>query len=204
VSELLLLDHRGEVVAATSPESIGLDRSSDACFVRGRSGSFVRDAYRSKTTAEPLLEFVAPVRDPDEGEPLGVLVVRHNMAELNEIVTDRTGMGKTGETYLINRHGFMITPSRSLKDTFLKQKVDTENARQCLADDAAMRAGRLAERHEHETFVYADYRGVRALGVHAHVQEMGWGLLAEIDASEAFAPIARLRTTILFLSLIHI
>ena len=194
---MFLLDRHGQVVASTSSESIGLDRSTDAYFVGAQEGPLVKDAYHSKTTGRPSLALSAPLADLASGELLGILVARLSLDGLNKIVTDRTGMGTTGETYLINRYGFMITPSRSLKHTFLKQKVDTGNARECLADMASMRAGRLAEGHEHETFVYSDYRGVRALGVHAHVPEMGWGLLAEIDASEAFAPIARLRTAIL-------
>ena len=197
VYEMFLLDRHGQVVASTSSESIGLDRSTDAYFVGAEDGPFVRDAYLSKTTGRPSLALSAPLADRASGELLGILVARLSLDGLNKIVTDRTGMGTTGETYLINRYGFMITPSRFRKDTFLKQKVDTESARHCLADMASIRAGRLAEGHEHVTLVYADYRGVRALGVHDHIQEMGWGLLAEIDASEAFAPIAKLRTAIL-------
>jgi len=198
VYEMFLLDRHGRVIASTSSENMGLDRSTDAYFVGAQGGPFVKDAYHSKTAGQPSLALSAPLADQASGELLGVLVARLGLDGLNKIVTDRTGMGKTGETYLINKYGFTITPSRFLKDTFLEQKVDTENARGCLADTAAMRAGRLAEGHEHVTLVYEDYRGVRALGVHDHIPEMGWGLLAAIDASEAFAPIARLRTAILF------
>jgi len=197
VYEIFLLDHHGRVVASTDSGNMGLDRSMDAYFVGAQDGPFVKDAYLSKTTGQPSLALSAPLADRASGELLGVLVARVSLDGLNEIVTDRTGMGKTGETYLINRYRFMITPSRFRKDTFLKQKVDTENARECLADAAAMRAGRLAEGHEHATLVYADYRGVRALGVHDHIPETGWGLVAEMDTREAFAPIARLSTAIL-------
>jgi len=195
--EISLLDRDGEVVASTNSERIGLDRSTDAYFVGARDGPFIKDAYRSKTTGKRSLALSAPLADRASGALLGVLVARLNTATLDRITEDRRGLGKTGETYLINRDGFMITPSRFLKDTFLKQKVETENARDCLADVAAMRAGRLAEQHEHRARVSPNYRGVPVLGVHAHVPDMGWGILAEMGASEAFAPIARLRSTML-------
>ena len=194
--EVFILDHQGRVVASTDSGNIGLDRSTDAYFVGAQDGPFVKDVYHSKTTGRPSLALSAPLADRASGELLGVLVARLSLDGLNEIVTDRTGMGTTGETYLINRYGFMITPSRFRKDSFLRQKVDTGNAGQHLAHATAMRAGRLAEGLEHKTSVYSGYRGVRVLGVHDHIPEMGWGLVAEMDTREAFAPIARLRTAI--------
>ena len=197
-----LLDRHGVTVASTNVEHIGLDKSTDAYFVAGRNGPFIKDAYHSQTTGRDCLAFSAPLNDHTSGELLGVLVARLDIAALNEITTDRAGLGKTGETYLINKHGFMITQSRFLQDTFLKQKIDTENARRCLADMKAVHAHRLAEGHEHKAELFRDYRGAPVLGVHAHIPEMEWGLLAEIDASEAFAPVIRLRSTILALSLL--
>ena len=168
----------------------------------GRDGSFIKDAYRSALTGRASLAISAPLLDHVTGELLGVLVAKVNMAGLDAITTDRTGLGETGETYLINKYGFMITPSRFLKDTFLRVRVDTKNARECLADMEAMRRGILFQEHEHEAMEFSDYRGVPVLGVHAHIPEMSWGLLAEIDAEEAFAPITRLRSTILALAVL--
>jgi len=197
IYEFMLLDRDGKVVASTDPQSVGLDRSGDAYFVGATDVPFIKDAYYSQTTGKPSLTVSAPLVGRASGELLGILVARHDMIELDEIVTDRTGLGNTGETYLINKYGFMITPSRSVEDTFLKQKIDTENARECLEHMAAMRAGRMPPEHEHEAAMFPDYRDRTVLGVHAHIPEMGWGLLAEIDVEEAFAPIARLRSSVM-------
>ncbi len=197
IYEVLLLDQDGIVVASTTPERIGLDRSENEYFVGGQTGPFVKDAYRSATTGRASLAVSVPMFDREGRTLLGVLVAQVDMAGLNRIVADRTGLGKTGETYLINKHGFIITPSRFDEDTFLKLRVDTENARECLADLVAMRDGKLPEKHEHAAKALFDYRGVRVLGVHAYIPEMEWGLLAEIDAAEAFAPISTLKRAVL-------
>jgi len=197
VYDVMLLDRHGRVVASTEPERRGLDRSTDAHFVNAKEGPFIEDAYHSSTTGLDSLAVSAPIVDRDGGDMLGVLVVRFSMIELNGVTTDHTGLGETGETYLINRDGFMITPSRFDSDSFLKRKVDSDNARECLADLEAMRTGALPGEHVHAVEVFTDYRGVRVLGAHSFVPEMGWGLLAEIDVSEAFAPIARMRFMIL-------
>lgn len=200
--EVFLLDREGRIVASTAAARIGLDRSTDAYFVGGRDGPFIKDAHLSTATGRQSLAISAPLMDEEQGELLGVIVARLGTAELDEITADPTGLGNTGETYLINKYGFMITPSRFLDDTFLKLKVDTENSQACLEHMEAIRRGLLAEEHEHEAMAFTDYRGVAALGVHAHIPETQWGLLVEIDAAESLAPIARLRSTILLFAVL--
>ena len=197
VQEVFLLDRDGMVVASTLPERIGLDKSMDAYFVGAQRGAFIKDAYLSGTTGESVRAMSAPLFERPTGEFLGVLVGRCNMAALNAITTDRTGLGEAGETYLINKYGFMITPSRFRGDTSLKLKVDTANGRACLADMQAMRRGEIGKEHAHVSSIFPNYRGVRALGTHAHVHGMEWGLLAEIEADQAFAPIVRLKWAVL-------
>jgi len=198
--EVFLLDISGHIAASTNSGNIGLNRSADAYFTGAKDGPFIKDAYRSKTAGKDNLTFSAPVTDRASGEFLGVLVLRHNLTPLNKIMTNPTGLGKTGETYLINKHGFMITPSRFRSDTFLKQKVDTKNARECLEHQRGKDHREHPESIKHEVTVFPDYRNKRVLGAHAYIPEMGWGLLAEMNEDEAFAPITRLRWAIVVLA----
>ena len=193
IEEVFLLNRKGTVVASSTRERIGLDRQEDAYFVSAKAGTFIKDVHHSKTIGKDSFVISTPVRDSAGSNFLGIVAVRVSLAGLNSIVTDNTGLGETGECYLINKNSFMITSSRFVENVVLKQKVDTKNASKCLTDMAAMRAGRLREGHEEEAAVFADYRGVWVLGTHAHVHNMEWGLLAEIDANEAFAPVAGLR-----------
>ena len=82
------------------------------------------------------------------GKFLGVVSSTMTFEMINEITTDRTGLGETGEIYLINRHGYMITPARFKKDSFLSTKVDNENVRQCFEDYKIFGA----KPHEHFPF----------------------------------------------------
>ena len=198
IRELLILNNRGEVAASTSPASVGQDKSTDAYFLGAQTAAFAKDAHCSRAGGECLLTLSAPVVAQTSGEFLGVVVAEHHMADLNKILTDRTGFGKTGETYLINRYGFMITPSRFREDACLKLEVESANARQCSANSRAMRQGaELPGEHDLVAGVFPDYRGVPVLGAHAYIREMEWGLLAEIDAAEAFKPVAKLRSALL-------
>ncbi len=189
VLEFLLLDATGKVVASSNESSIGADKSTDAYFLGGQKEAFIKDVYYSQSVKEPLIAVSAPFLDSHTGEFLGVLVARVRLNELNNIVTNRTGLGKTGEIYIVNKYGYMITPSRFTEDAVLKQRVDTENVRRVrLHKD---REHVLSE--EEMANVFPDYRGQKVLGTHEFIPQMQWAVLAEINAKEAFAPLAELR-----------
>lgn len=186
--ECLVLNAEGKVIASSNRTRVGLDKAGDDCFLRAKEGVYIKDAYYSDITKQRSLAFCAPIINSKTKEFLGVIINKISLDMLNEITTDRTGLGKTGEMYLINRNGYMITRSRFVKNKFLKLKVDTPNAERCF--EHLEKSGAVT--HEHEPFIYRDYRGVKVLGVHAYIPRMQWCLLAEIDESEAFAPLYRL------------
>jgi PAS domain S-box-containing protein len=195
VYEVFVLNAKGKAIASSDRKKIGLDRSTDAYFGGAKSGPYIKDAYFDKTTGQNSIAISAPITDRETKELLGVVVCRISLSMLNEITADRTGLGKTGEIYLINKHGYMITPSRFKKDTFLKLKVDTENTKKCLEDFKKFGV----KPHEHEPLIYTDYRGFRVLGLHDHIPEMQWGLLAKINESEAFVPLKRIKAIFLII-----
>ena len=187
--EIFVLDTNGKIVTSTEESNIGLDKSTDAYFLGAKEGVFIKDAYYSATTKMRSIAISAPVLDDETGQWLGVLVARLDLTSLEEIACDRTGLGKTGEIYIVNKHGYMITPSRFKEDTFLKLKVGSENSRAFLED--VKKFG--SKPHLHVPFTYMDYRGVEVLGIHEHIPRMAWGLLAEIDAKEVLAPLDKLK-----------
>ena len=91
----------------------------------------------------------------------------------------------------------MITPSIFFKDTFLKQRVDTVNFRNALFHQEQKNLN-----NKEQVVIAPDYRGVKVLGTHRYIPEMRWYVLAEIDESEAFAPLNGL--FILFLLILFI
>jgi HAMP domain-containing protein len=189
IDEFLLTDRTGKVVASSNESSIGSDKSMDSFFLGGQKETYIKDVYYSEDYKEPLIAASVPIFSSQTGELLGVLAGRVRLTDLNDITASEIGMGKTGEIYIVNKDGLMITPSRFKEDAVLKQKVDTENVRQA----------RLHKDIEHLLSqdklvdVFPDYRGVQVLGAHEYIPQMQWAVLAEIDIKEAFAPLAKLR-----------
>ncbi len=194
IFETFILNADGKIVASSDRNKIGLDRYADLYFSGAQSGPYIRDVYFSAPVGESIV-FSAPIIVNEKERPIGVVAARANLNMLNEITMDRNSLGETGEVYLVNRYGHMLTPSRFIKDTS-EQKIDTEVAEHYLHD-----VGKASERNR-EPRLYTDYRGVRVLGTSEYIPEMQWFLLVQIDKSEAFAPLNRLK--FVFLTMIFV
>lgn len=187
--DIFVLDKDGIIVASDNESDIGLDKSADPYFLNAKEDIFIKDLYMSKYTKAAAMAFSIPVTDNKTGKFLGVIVDRSKLDKLNNITTCRTGLGKTGEIYIINKDGYMITPSRFTKDTFLKQRVDTEITRESFQGLKIF----SAQEYKYIPFLYTNYRGVRVLGLHEHIRQMPWILIAEIDEKEVLAPLWRIK-----------
>ncbi len=194
--EFLVMDKTGRVVASNNEKYIGEDKSTDAIFRDAQKEALIKPPYYYEPAQKPLIASSAPLIDSQSGELLGVLAARVTLDDLWGITTERTGLGETGEIYIIDKHRFMITPSRFINNAFLKQKIDTEGARREFLQKDHERAA-----HQ-EILIYSDYRGTQVLGAGEYIPRMQWTVLAEIDVKEAYAPLAELRRILLFILLI--
>ncbi len=185
---VFVLDKNGMIVASSEGVDIGKDKSNDPYFIGGKKGVFIKDAYVSQDKKIDLITFSAPILDEENTVFLGVVAIRISMEELNKITTNRTGLGKTGDIFLVNKGVYMITPSRFTDDTFLKQKIDIENTR-----DISTRIRIFGNQEPKERRVLCrNYLGTDVVGVCVHIPIMNWTLIAEMAEKEAFAPVARL------------
>lgn len=180
--EVFVLDKDGRVMRTTNPEEkTGEDFSEDLLFLEGKKGPYIKDFGYD----EEFKRYGFGISTPHAG---GVLVVRMGAEkEMSEIVTDRTGLGETGEVYIVNKSKYLMTPSRFFDNSLLVQEVHTDNSRQCFWDMAKYHDEPLEKvvEHEHGTKVFLDYRGEEVLGTFSFIPEMKWCVLAEIDEVEA-------------------
>jgi len=179
VSRIRVLDESG-IVIASSHADVGYDESMSEIFLKGKEGTYIGDIHTSRFTGKDVLSAASPILV--NGKFSGVVIINFDVNKILEITTDGTGLGETGETYILDRDGYMITPPRFIADTLPKYDVDPE----CFVGTG---------NHKTAAALYKDYRGVEVLGTHASIPAMNWCLVAEIDEKEAFAPVTRLTAT---------
>ena len=130
----------------------------------------------------------------------GVLMFQMPLDRITEVMSERAGLGETGETYLIGSDKLMRSDSyldpkyHSVVASFRnpeKGKVETKAA------DNALAGKKGAE-------IVTDYNGNPVLSSYTPVDILGtkWALLAEIDEAEAFAAQAALMKLMMIIGLV--
>jgi methyl-accepting chemotaxis protein len=157
-----------------------------------------------------------PIREGDK--LLGVLIFQMPINRINAVMTHdgrwkESGLGASGETYLVGPDGRMRSQSRFLledKAGYLQALQGAGVASELLrvldakgtaiglqvVDSAGSRAALAGE----SGFMrFADYRGVSVLSAFAPLEIAGlrWALLSEIDEAEAFASSTELASKVL-------
>jgi nitrate/nitrite-specific signal transduction histidine kinase len=186
LSDLWLLDRAGAMVLSTRATPIGGDCGAQPIFAAGLASpqtALIIPAAALDTpdscgiigaTSDPFVVLAArPVRSR-EGELLGVIVASAAPEPLRGILSDRTGLGASGEVYLATAGGTlavgMCEAERSSAD------IGVRTAQTALPADGRMEG-------------QPNFCGQQVIGMYRSVPSLKVMLAAEQDVSEAFSEI---------------
>jgi len=191
IESIGFVDVNGVVIVNTDKKWIG--QSVPQHYLRSvlSYGTYFAGLEQDSQTGEGHLIILDEIRNWESGKSVGAILFKVNAKTLNDITADREGLGKTGESYLVDRRLRMITDSRFVKNAALNQRVDTQPAKACF------QGGPMP------TF-YISYKGTYVLGMHKYLPDQDWCLISEIDVSEAFAIIECLRRRVIAIVLLVI
>ncbi|WKZ22955.1 MAG: ATP-binding protein [Candidatus Brocadiaceae baterium WH-1] len=159
----------------------------------------LENEYGVLETGMPTLYITTPVIY--ENKIIGVVCLRVDVMVIGKLMRS-VRLGETGETYLINKDGFMISESRFVKDLknfgIVRQRTTLElkvinpktgkfirSVKECLKGGSG-----------HDGEGYEDYRGVQVLGFWQWIPELNWGVIAEIDVNEGYGTVKKLHTIV--------
>lgn len=191
--EITVLDPAGLAVAGTEPAHLGVEHAGAPHFELGRNGPcvdlfFLDDAGRLRCRLSgPLLW---------EDRLVGVVLIDTAAENVTDLVTDYSGLGRTGETLLARRTEpgkvMYIAPLRFDPEAALHRPVDLESG------DLPM----ATALEGHETLIPdgLDYRGRRVLAATRFLPAYDLGLVVKLDRDEAFAPMVELRHTLMLVT----
>ena len=161
------------------------DYFENSLFQRGLKESFIE--FESIDGGKKMIVVSSVFADDNKkgDEPIGVIVSRMRTAAIDNILSGRSGLGDTGEVYIVNDKFLMLSESRFFENAIYQQKVDTLGVQKCF-DEGQENLG-----------FYVDYRNVPIYGSSYCAKDLGIVLLAEIDESEVEEPIGILQERIL-------
>ncbi|MCV9386027.1 sensor histidine kinase [Reichenbachiella ulvae] len=114
------------------------------------------------------------------------------LPRIQEILLERTGMGQSGETYLVGVDYSLRSVSR-----FFPSKIPSNIEAHTQGVDKSL-AGKDS------TGMFADYRGVEVFSAYQriNVPNLNWGILSEIDVEEVNIPLQEMRAKLLLIALL--
>lgn len=201
--DLLLVADDGHVFYSVAKESdyntnaftgqyknLGLAKVARKAF--DRRGFTFEDFNRYAPSDNKVTGFVAqPV--VDKGEEIFVVVLQLNPEGINKFMQDRTGLGKTGESYLVGADFLMR--SDSIQDEAHKLQASFDRPETGSVKTVSIEEG-LQGKSGSKTYV--GYTGAEILGSYAPVSVYGdatWVVLSKINTEEAFEPVTNLART---------
>lgn len=193
LQEIFLLSRSGRVVVSTNPKQIGLYKPLvQYSFVKPNSTEgFVSNFYRSPDTGKAQITLAIPLLN-SENKQQGILATNLNLDRIDQIIRQNTGLGKTGETYLVGNVG----SSLSSRYVFISSKhlnsQEFSNGINSVAIQQAMQG-------KNGRGLYENYQGISVIGVYYALPGQDLALIAEQTQTEAFAPARQLASSI-FLS----
>ncbi len=206
-----VINDKGLVIVSTVEDDVGRDLSKMDYFKQAMQGRTFTSSvvpseiplineFEEEEVGLPTMVVVTPLKDKD-GVVSGVVSLRIHVATLSNLMLSST-FGATGETYLVNEDGYMLTRSRFTeqlkKKGIIKKRsalefklIDpetnelTSGVRQCVAgNDGSDAKG------------YNDYGGIPVLGVWRWLPEYNWGVITEIDKTEAYGAAYNLKNIV--------
>lgn len=177
-SYIFMTDRRGNIVCATSSTGLsGTGLAGQPWFKDALSGkSFMGDVTLAGAEGEHDLLVAVPARSSD-GRVSGVLAAFVDFQGIADIMKN-TGIGLTGEIYLLNGEGVFLTTTRVGRsragERIVPERFD-EYFKEVNPDE------------------YIDYRGNKVVRVYRNLPGPEWYLVAEQDSTEVFKDITGLR-----------
>jgi len=208
--DLFLIDSSGDVIYTVSKEDdfgenvlTGSLRNTPLAqaFDQAARRTAIIDFQWYSISEEPAAFISKTVQDKNR-QTLGVLVYQLSLDSINAIMQERSGMGETGETYLVGEDKLMRSDSfldpqnHNVVASFKNPSagsVNTESVRRALAGQSGVD-------------IITDYNGNPVLSAYNPIQIDGftWVILSEQDESEAFASVNQLTMLILIISVVTV
>ncbi|MEM6614615.1 MAG: response regulator, partial [Cyanobacteria bacterium P01_C01_bin.72] len=187
--EIYILDHSNKIVFSTNKQREGeYEILANMTYIESMEvdANFAPIFYISPIYKKPAITLAKALSNRS-----GMILVDLDLERIDIIVRERTGLGTSGESYIVGSLGN--------KNSFIAGKSDNITAANLELDSPAIDAA-MAGMNGRGT--YHNYLDNPVLGVYHWLNEQDIALLVEITQQEAFSPARKLASAIVVVGLI--
>ncbi|MHB9137891.1 MAG: methyl-accepting chemotaxis protein [Victivallaceae bacterium] len=151
-----------------------------------------------KAGKSKILDYIeySPVNGPamfigtpivNNGKTVGVFLLLVNISDMDSIMLDSTGLGKTGESIIIGEDGFMRTSCRKRQQEGLPSIMKVKISDKMRDDAFKAESGRsdfMLNSHGVEALVSCSTLDLKKVS-----NDLNWAIIAEVESQEIEAPV---------------
>ena len=195
---VFIYDTDGTILASSESAQIGRTVANQPYFAGSLVGNndeegnvdYIQAPYYDLRTGELTMLVTHGLHDPNTGELFAIVATEPNLDTLGNIMLERTGLGETGDAYLVSpESNFLLTPSRFEDDGYIQTRAyrseGIDNALQGIDG-----SGQYNNYQDPPETVYGAYRWLPDLQVGMLVE------LAEADAQATTTTIRGISTVV--------
>lgn len=174
--EISLVDIKTkDIVVSSNFESIGYNYSNSSIpnkLLTDKKRQ-VSEIFYSVRLKKPVIIFSAPIYSFSKDEkPFAMLFIHIDLENsLYSLLKNRTGLGKTGETFIVSREAVVLSELRWRENAPLQLRISAE-------------ASQNASKGLEGIIESRDYRNEKVLAAYSFIYKMGCGIVAKQDKSE--------------------
>lgn len=166
----------------------------------------LHDVKAGEVDDSPSLFMSYPIKGENH-DVIGAVLLWMDTSLLSKVVGNVL-LGKTGEAYLINEDGIMVTQSRF--SDHMKNNNDTCRTCHKVVDPETHMLTKgvkrciTEKRSGYDLEGYMDYDGIKVVGAWSWLKDLNMGLIVEIDADEALGAVNNINSMVKSLMLVII
>jgi len=183
--DIMMTDMKGRIVYATNTEHIhylkNVPDPNEKSFKEGLKGVYVTDIFKDPAEGGRSKMLISVPCFTYDSSPIGVVIFEIDLAHVYKLIQDFTGLGNTGETLIAMKtdHGVIyLNPLRHDPNAALTRHIEIGGPLGVPIQNAV--AGKAGQGYS------TDYRGVKVIASWRYIPALRWGLVAKINAAEAF------------------
>lgn len=188
-TRLFIYNKEGLVIASSNPADIGKSVATQPYFSVSLHADYVQAPIVDPHSYQSTMYITRPLRG-DKIQASGVLAGELNIESLADILIERTGLGNTGETYLVSlQNNHLLTPSR-FEGYEMTQAYHSEGIDRALEGETGQGA-------------YEGYRpSVDVFGSYRFIPELQAALLAEVNRSETLRSFGQVQSVSIVIAIL--
>jgi len=145
---------------------------------------------------KPAMFMGTPVFD-ENGKVISILIIEIAQNLINKVTSDITGLGETGETYLVGKDFHLRSDSRLDKN----RTLDNSFLNNILSKSETIKKAVEGEKGSN---ISKNYLGVEVIASYDNIKigENTWGIISEVSKEEIDRPVLELRNMIVIIGLV--